>query len=1050
MANKTTYWRGEEELKKTPEFLESAKNEFHESLPLDEVFSENNFELSSSRRDFLKFFGFSVTAVALAACNTTPVKKAIPYLVKPEEVTPGVANYYNSTCGACSSACGIQVKVREGRPIKIDGNPLSYSGRGLCASGQASILSLYDTERLEGPMKGNTKTEWDEADNTIKAKLASAKKVAIVTETIHSPSSLAVINDFAATYPTQHIVFDPISYSGIIEANKEGFGKAVVPSYNFAIAKVIVSFGADFLGTWISPVEFSKDYIKNRIPVDGQKMSRHYQFESTLTMTGTNADIRVPMKQSNEAIYLASLFNLVAKKLGATQIPIANQIELAGNTLNNAANDLLANKGASLVISSSNNPQVQQIVNGLNMMLENYGKTIDLNKHSNQFKGIDTEMETFVSDLEKGNYDAVIFWNSNPVYSYHNSEKLSKALSKAGMVVSLSGTKDETAELAHYICPDNHYLESWGDAEPKKGQLQLVQPTISPVFNTRQAQISLLVWANKAQKPEVDPFAGKQIMGVKYDTSIYYTYMKNLWALNYGVQTEEQFNKALHDGVYNTEVNSDTMLSYQITATSLASGVPSKATGNDSIDLVLYQNVGIKEGNNANNPWLQELPDPVSKVTWDNYIAIPKALAEKNKINNGDLVKVKSSGFTLDSIPVLIQPGQANNTVSIALGYGRKGKVAEKGKFEKIGKNVYPFVTSTSGHRQWINNGVTIEKIEGNYELAMTQTHHTIEGRDILREATEKDFLANNAAGNDMPRPHLYTVWEKHEYKRDGHPGHYWAMAIDLNACTGCGACVVSCSIENNVPVVGREEVRRRREMHWIRIDRYFAFENTEKVAYLPNNDSNFEDGFITKEKGLAAIDKKETSSGGDFSHYENVKTIHQPVMCQHCDQAPCETVCPVLATTHSTEGLNQMTYNRCIGTKYCANNCPYKVRRFNWFRYNDNDKFDFFFNNDLGKMVINPDVTVRTRGVMEKCSMCVQRIQEGKLKAKRERRQLNDGEIQMACQRTCPTNAIVFGDLNDKESEVSKLYRNKRSYHLLEELNVQTSVKYLTKIRNI
>lgn len=1051
MSNKTKYWKGEEELQRTPEFLEGAKNEFHDALPLDEVFSENNFELNSNRRDFLKFFGFSVTAVALAACNKAPVKKAIPYLVKPEDVTPGVANYYNSTCGACATACGVQVKVREGRPIKIDGNTQSFSGGGLCATGQASILSLYDTERFDQPLKGKQKVDWDEVDADIIKKLKSSKKIALVTNTIHSPSALSVINQFTEAYPAEHIVYESVSYSGIRKANLEGFGAAVLPSYYFDKAMVIVSFGADFLGTWISPVEFSKDYMKNRIPQPGKPMSRHYQFESNLSMTGTNADFRIPIKTSYEPLYLTTLYNRIAKIKGATQIPVVKEMNLAGNILDNAAQDLYKNAGKSLVISGSNDPVVQQLVNSINMLLGNIGNTLSVVRHSNQNQGDDEKFEAFANNLSS--YDAVLFWGANPAYSYSQSEELVSKLKEIPTVISLASSPDETTDLAHYVCPDHHYLESWGDAEPKAGQLQISQPTISPVFSTRHAEESLLQWCGLIENPEQDHFAGKQIMAVKYETSPYYVYLKNYWINEVpGINTEDDFNKVLHDGVYTIPADTfdQKILGYSISAASLAPAITRLRPNPDGLELILYQKTAIKDGALSNNPWLQEMPDPVSKVTWDNYLAIPKALAHKEGLKDGDMVKISQGDIVIDKLPVLIQPGQANQTVSLALGYGRRGKVAQKDKFEKIGKNAYSLVTLRNGTRQWFSDSITIEKVKGTYELALTQTHHTIEGRDLLREATESEYQKDQDAGNQIERPHMYTIWEKHEYKRDGHPGHYWAMAIDLNACTGCGACVVACSIENNVPVVGREEVRRRREMHWIRIDRYFAFANTEHDDYLSSKDSNYEQGFITKEKGLMAIDKKDASENSEFVHYENVKVIHQPVMCQHCDQAPCETVCPVLATTHSTEGLNQMTYNRCIGTKYCANNCPFKVRRFNWFRYNDNDNFDFYFNNDLGKMVINPDVTVRTRGVMEKCSMCVQRIQEGKLKAKRERRKLNDGEIQMACQRTCPTNAIVFGDLNDENSEVSKLYRNKRSYHMLEELNVQTSVKYLTKIRNI
>jgi molybdopterin-containing oxidoreductase family iron-sulfur binding subunit len=448
-------------------------------------------------------------------------------------------------------------------------------------------------------------------------------------------------------------------------------------------------------------------------------------------------------------------------------------------------------------------------------------------------------------------------------------------------------------------------------------------------------------------------------------------------------------------------------------------------------DLILYQKVGPRDGTWSNNPWVHELPDPITKVCYDNYLTISKTEAEKRKLEQGDLVKISVAGVVIDSIPVLIQPGQARGTVGLALGYGRAVPSAEENDLKNLGKNAFPFVIKKNGTSSYLRTSeIKIEKIGSGYEFAVTQTHHTIEGRDIIREATFDEFKKDPYVTNHHKHD-LVSLWDEYDYTT----GHHWGMAIDLNACTGCGACVVSCSIENNVPVVGRDEVRNRREMHWIRIDRYYSFESDK--------------GFLTKEDDIDDLSKQNTKAGKSQDHYENVKVIHMPLMCQHCDHAPCETVCPVLATTHSSEGLNQMTYNRCIGTKYCGNNCPYKVRRFNWFRYNDNDQFDYHFNNDLGKMVINPDVTMRTRGVMEKCSFCVQNIQSAKLTAKREDRKLKDGDVKTACARTCPSGAIVFGDMNDPESELSKLYRNERSYHLLEELDTKPSVVYLTKIRN-
>ncbi len=1035
MSNNIKYWKGEDELNRNPQFLAAQKNEFHDDLPLDEVFNEDAIELQANRRDFLKYFGFSVTAVALAACQKTKIRHAVPYLVKPEDVTPGVANYYRSTCGACSAACGIEVKVREGRPIKVDGSvdsPISQGGT--CAVGQASILSLYDNERLANPFSnGAEQTDWASIDaeitNSIKKIVAANGKVVILSGSTHSPSTLKAIESFKSTFPTtEHVMYDAVSYSGILDANEADFGKRALPTYKFGSAKVIVSFGADFLGTWISPVEFSKGYTINRQPAVAGGMSKHIQFESAMSMTGTNADFRFPMRASQEALYVATLYNYIAIATGAKQIPVPQQGELAGNSIKKTAEALVKAKGTSLVISASNEVEVQKIVNGINMLLGNYGSTIDMVNHSNQYQGSDKKTAEVLAGLKSGAIAGVIFYNTNPVYN-HNSKEWIEAIKKASLSVSFASSKDETAALCQYVCPDNHYLESWNDAEPRKGTYHFTQPTISNVFNTRQAQISLLTWANALVAPATDPFASKGIFSQKLQASPYYNFIRANWAATLG--SDDAFNGVLEKGLYAVAA-SEGVASYAGNVEALASYISANAKAS-GVDMVLYQGVGVRDGAFANNPWLQEMPDPVSKVCWDNYVAIPKAMAVKLDIAEGDTVNVKVGDVSYTNVPALIQPGQANETVAMALGYGRThaGKVAgsvEKG-FDTIGVNGYAFVNNT-GNRSFVAKNVEITKGDDNYSLAQTQTHHSIEGRDIVRESTYGAWQKSPNAGNDKPATHIYTIWEKPEYRKDGSPNHLWAMAIDLNACTGCGSCIVSCSIENNVPVVGRDEIRLRREMHWIRIDRYYSFNSTE--------------GVLTKDTEIEAADEK-----GNFDHWQNVNVLHQPMMCQHCSNAPCETVCPVLATTHSTEGLNQMTYNRCIGTKYCGNNCPYKVRRFNWFRFNDNDKFDFHFNNPLGKMVINPDVTVRTRGVMEKCSFCVQRIQEGKLKAKREGKSPNEVQVLTACQRACPSNAIVFGDLHNPESEVSKLHKNERGFTVLEEINVQSSVKYMTKIRN-
>jgi len=1034
MSNNIKYWKGEEELNRDPQFLADQKREFGEALPLEQALSDEGFELNSNRRDFLKYFGFSVTAVALASCYKTNVRHAVPYLVKPEEITPGVANYYRSTCGACSTGCGVEVKVREGRPIKLDGSVDSVISKGgLCATGQASILSLYDTERLANPLIKNTEqTDWSVLDNEIKGKLVDLnsknKRVVLLSNTINSPTTLKAIEAFKSKFNNvEHLAYDAVSYHGILEANLSDFNKRAVPHYRFDLAKAVVSFGADFLGTWISPVEFQSDYVKNRRPDAEGGMSVHIQFESNLSMTGTNADHRFPMKASMELAYLSTLYNYIAKAKGLSQIAVPKNAELAGNSIEKAAKILLKNTGKSLVVSGSNNVNAQKLVNAINMLLDNYNSTIDLINASNQFLGSDSSVQSVLEGLNKGDIAGIIFYGVNPVFN-HNKE-WSSAIAKATLSVSFASTKNESAVVCQYVAPDNHFLESWSDSQPIQGLYHFTQPTISPVFNTRQAQESLLIWADSITEGSDKVFADKGILSQKLEASPYYSYLKSNWEAILGA---DGFQKALEQGYHKGNSNIG-IVSYVGNVASLATVISDVKENNDSIDMILYHSVGVKDGSQGNNPWLYEMPDPVSKVCWDNYVALPKQLASKLGIDKDGTVNVEVNGVKYENIPAFIQPGQANNTVSVAVGFGHThaGKVGgsiEKG-FAPIGFNAYAFMNAA---RENVVSNVKVSKGNETYVLAQTQTHHSIEGRDLVRESTFSSWKKNPNAGNEKSATHIYTIWEKAEYRKDGSPNHLWGMAIDLNACTGCGSCIVSCSIENNVPVVGRDEIRLRREMHWIRIDRYYSFVGDGQS--------------MTREKEIGSLDSKDN---GDYKHWENVSVIHQPMMCQHCAQAPCETVCPVLATSHSSEGLNQMTYNRCIGTKYCGNNCPYKVRRFNWFRYNDNDKFDFHFNNPLGKMVINPDVTVRTRGVMEKCSFCVQKIQEAKLKVKRSGGNMNEVKVETACQRACPSNAIVFGDLHNKESEISKLYRNERAFSVLDELNVQSSVKYMTKIRN-
>jgi MoCo/4Fe-4S cofactor protein with predicted Tat translocation signal len=1004
MESNKKYWKGLEEYNNTPDFVKNNKNEFAEPLPIEDVLNEAGLSTVTPRRDFLKALGFGLGAVTLAACQSTPLKKSIPYLVKPEEVTPGIPNYYTSSFNGQS----ILVKTREGRPIKIEPNPnAGQFNCGTDARAQASVLDLYDVSKLKAPalVKGAQaeETTWAKIDSFVKGELAKAqaggKKIRIVASTVNSPSTNAVIAQFITKYPAAKLVqYDAVSYTGIIQANQNSFGKAVLPKYNFDKADLIVSFSADFLGTWISGEEFTSQYTANRNykSLENKKMSRHIQFESGMSLTGTNADTRVPVKLSEEGPALIALYNAITG--GALPGGTLGNNTTADKVIKLVAKELLQAKGKGLVVCGSNDVSTQILVNAINAAIGSYGTTIDLDNPCYLYAGNDAEFNGLVAEMNRGEVGAVLFLNSNPVYDAANAKAFTDALAKVPAKISFSDRADETATLCDAIAINHNYLESWGDANAYEGYYSIVQPTINPVFNSRQAEESLLTWADAPVKD-------------------YYQFVRSNWEAKMlpavGLKWEEVLDKGVVTATAKTAGAYSFTLSLGAVATSIANS--SKALTKD-VELQVYENIAMRDGKNANNAFLQELPDPVSKVTWDNFVALAPKYAEKLKVKEFDVVTVKgSNGYSVD-LPVLIQPGQAQGTASIALGYGRT-KVGKAGN--DVGKNAFPFVSFANGTFQYATT-VTITPTGATYELAQTQTHHSFEGRNVIREATFKEYLKDPAAGTGKGEGHKdYDLWDQYEK-----PGNNWVMAIDLNACTGCGSCIVACNVENNIPVVGRDEVRRRREMHWIRIDRYYSYET-------PTGD-------VTREKEIAKLE--------DLDH---VSVVHQPMLCQHCDHAPCETVCPVLATVHSSDGLNHMAYNRCVGTRYCANNCPYKVRRFNWFNYWNDSRFDNYLNNEFTQLVLNPDVTTRSRGVMEKCSMCIQRIQGGKLQAKMEKRPLKDGDIKMACQEACSANAIVFGDANDPNSEVSKALRSERIYYVLEEINVKPGIGYMTKIRN-
>ena len=983
---KTTkkYWKGLAQLNDDPIVEKLAQNEFAEELPVDQFLGdkENLSATNSSRRDFLKFLGFSTAAATLAACET-PVVKSIPYLVKPDEIIPGVANYYASTYYDGRDYASILVKTREGRPIKIENN-------GTCSNSrvQASVLSLYDSARLKGPLKNNSETEWGLIDQDIKQRLSEIKdgRIALLTSTILSPSTKEIIKEFKNKYNNvEHVMIDSTPYDGILDANKDSFGVRLTPDYHFDKANVIVSFGADFLANWMAN-DYATDYVNGRKPKSG-KMSKHYQIESNMSLTGANADNRIQIKPSEQGYLISSLFDGInGKKYDSRLTSIIKALK--------------ANKSKSIVVSNSNDKNVQLLINAINNSLNNYDSTISISKPSYLKQGSSKDLEKLVSKMKSGKVEALITYNVNPSYSFHNANEFNQALKNVSLKISTSLYNDETAYLMDYVCPDNHNLESWGDAKPKHGTYSLMQPTISPLFNTRQFQESLLVWLGKSD---------------------YQSYLKNYWTKK-GVD----WHKSLHDGYFSINENKIRISNFVNRSVSISK------KENNAIELEVYESVALGDGKLANNPWLQELPDPLTRACWDNYLTISASTAEKlglsnwtvsNGAMNGSIVDVIAGNKIIKNVPVLISPGQAQSTVGMAIGYGRTraGKAGDN-----VGFNAYPFLNVKE---------VEIKKVDGEYEFATIQLHHTMMGRDIVKETSLAEYIKNPSSGNYREKYYTYkgklpadevSLYEEHDLET----GHFWNLSIDLTSCIGCGECVISCQAENNIPVVGKEEMRKSRDMHWMRIDRYYSSDMTKELS---------------KEEKLSPItmySEMEVPS-------ENPEVVFQPVMCMHCNHAPCENVCPVAATTHSNEGLNQMTYNRCIGTRYCANNCPYKVRRFNWFKYSENDKFDFHMNDDLGKMVLNPDVVVRARGVIEKCSMCIQKIQELKLTAKREGRPIRDEEAQTVCASSCSTNALVFGDSNNKESEVWKLRNDERAYDLLDHLNVKPSVFYQTKIRN-
>ena len=1033
MANKK-YWQSFSEYNESEQHSRLAADEFREELPSVAADAGRELETSgATRRDFLKYLGFSTAAAALAASCENPVNKAIPFVNKPDNFTPGVADYYATTYVCDGESVPVVAKVRDGRPIKIEGNTLSaFTKGGTSARVQASVLDLYDTSRQRFPMANGNAVSWEQLDKMVGDALRSSGQIVLLSGTVTSPSAKQVISEFLAKYPgSKQVQYDAISYSGMLLANESSYGRRAIPSYRFENAKVVVSLGADFLGTWLDPITFQRAFASTRKVTSAQTdMSKFYAFESMLSMTGANADERFTHKPSEAGAVASALLNALNS---GTATGITNAKLKAG--IEKAAKDLKAAAGAAVVVSGSNNPAVQTVVNAINEAIGANGKTIDWSVTNQTKQGLDSEFATLVADMEGGRIGALIVLDVNPAYNYFDGKRFADGLKKVKTSIALSYKQDETAELCKFIAPVHHYLESWGDAEAYSGHVSMMQPTISPLFSTRQYQDSLLKWTG--------------------NTTSYENYFRNFWTTRTG--SADNYMKALQDGVIEAAAATAPAGTYNAGAATAAATSVESAQKAGAVELVLYENVAMGDGRHANNPWLQELPDPITKACWDNYVMVSPKFgrevlgvdltsqrdADEYEVHtNKPNVSVKAGNKEI-ILPALIIPGMNDDTIAIALGYGR----SSAGNDETVtarkigraangaGKNAVGFALYNGATVDRFNTGVTISKVDGTYKIAQNQTHNSYEGRhNVLQELTLQELKEHPTAILDERANELKPWGGLKDFEKEGspypvydRPGAKWGMSIDLNACFGCGACVVACNAENNVPVVGKNEVLRFHDMHWMRIDRYFT---------------------------------------GNPNDPDSIQTIFQPMLCQHCDNAPCENVCPVAATSHSSEGINQMIYNRCIGTRYCANNCPYKVRRFNWADYTGADSFQdnqphegtgalndavFMMNDDLTRMVLNPDVTVRSRGVMEKCSFCIQRQQEGKLKAKKENRPLAESDASVACAQACPANAIVFGNVNSQSSEINKTRSEGRNrlFYVLEQLHTLPSVSYLAKVRN-
>ncbi len=975
-----TYWRSLEQIEDHPEFRAALEREFPEGA--------SELPEGMTRRDMMMLVGASLSLAGLAGCRR-PVEEIVPYVNAPEEFVPGIPRYYATTMPFRRSAYGLIVESHEGRPTKIEGNPSHPSTLGASSTRvQASVLGLYDPDRSQSVTLSGARKSWNDFV-TAWGQLSQAHAadvgagLAVLSESFSSPTLARLVSDLRTRYPRlQWATYDAVSDENRLAGLRQATGRDVDLMLRFDRASVILALDADPLLSDPEMIRHARGFADGRrAGASGGVMNRLYAVEGVYSLTGAMADHRLRLESRQIAPFLAAL----AARLGSPATAAASPASVPGvdpRFVDALAKDLLANRGKGLIVAGERQPAaVHAAVCALNASLGNTGKTVSYFETKDASLPSVSSLASLVSAMKGGAVKTLVILGGNPVFDAPADLDFASAMSKVPHTIALGHSMDETSSKAEWHIPRAHYLESWGDARAVGGTLSVVQPLILPLFGGRTPVevLGLMV-------------AGQDRPG--------YEIVKETWKPILGeAEFDRKWNRVLHDGLLPgselPEVAPD-LAAKSIAALAAPNGGAGASPG--GLEIVFLPSPSLHDGRFANDGWLQELPDPITKLTWDNPALVSPKTAETVSAASGDVVRVDYAGRSIE-LPVWILPGMADGVVALTLGYGRQHA-------GRIGSGVgFDTFTVRASRAPGFDSGATLSKRGGTYPLSATQNHGSMEGRPLVRESTLAELRskapeAGGARGAlgvfEEEAPH-FSLWKEHTYDQ----GHQWGMTIDLNACIGCNACMTACQSENNVPVVGKIQIAKGREMHWLRVDRYFSGE----------------------------------PSGSP-------EMVFQPVPCMQCEDAPCEQVCPVAATVHDGQGLNVMVYNRCIGTRYCSNNCPYKVRRFNFFNFTKDTPA-------ILKLAMNPDVTVRARGVMEKCTYCTQRINRVKIDAKLAGRELRDGDVKTACQQACPASAIEFGDLRDRSSRVAKAKADPRNYALLDELNTKPRTTYLAKVRN-